>query len=119
MTVLGGDIGAVGGFYTFRGGSNADVNITKIGGGGMVASPRPLGLGDLKWAPVLQGNIGYALIGNNFTTGYLQGKRAPLSIVSRLPEPETPTTKSLPLLQSEPGPLTNTLLLLAEAVKPM
>ena len=73
MTVLGGDIGAVGGFYTFRGGSNADVNITKIGGGGMVASPRPLGVGDFKWAPVLQGNLGYALIGNNFTKGYLQG----------------------------------------------
>ena len=76
LTILGGDNGAAGGLYAFRGGNLADLSISKIGGGGMVASPKPLGLGDFKWAPVLQGNIGYSSAENQFPTGYLQGNRS-------------------------------------------
>ena len=76
VTVLGGDYGAAGGVYTFRGGNLADLSIAKLGGGGIVANPRPLGLGDLKWAPVLQGNLGHLSAENQFTTGYLQGNRS-------------------------------------------
>jgi hypothetical protein len=72
-TILAGDYAAAGGIYSFRGGNLADVSISKIGGGGEVAAPRPLGWGDLKWAPVLQGNVGLIDARNEFNTGYLQG----------------------------------------------
>src|SRR5260370_41837411 len=71
----GGDYAAAGGNYTFRSGSLADLSITKIGGGGEVASPSPLGLGSLQWAPVLQGNLGMVSAVNTFETGYLAGNR--------------------------------------------
>jgi hypothetical protein len=75
-TILGGDYAAAGGVYTIRGGKVADLNLTKIGGGGDVAEPRPLGFWGLKWAPVLQGNLGQFTAENDFTTGYLAGNRS-------------------------------------------
>ncbi len=75
VSILGGDYAAAGGIYTFRGGSLADLSITKIGGGGMVASLKPLGLGNLQWAPVLQGNLGMVSAANRFPTGYLEGNQ--------------------------------------------
>lgn len=76
VTILGGDYGAAGGIYTFRGGKLADLSVAKLGGGGIVAEPRPLGLGDLKWAPVVQGNLGQLSAENQFAAGYLQGNRS-------------------------------------------
>ena len=73
ITILGGDYGAAGGIYTVRGGSLKDISFTKLGGSGVVASPRPLDMGDLKWAPVLIGNIGYSTAEDRFASGYLQG----------------------------------------------
>jgi len=73
VSILAGDYAAAGGIYTFRGGTMADVSITKVGGGGQVAATRSLGLGDLRWAPVLQGNVGLVSADNHFASGYLQG----------------------------------------------
>jgi hypothetical protein len=73
VTILGGDYGAAGGVYSFRGGDMVDLDIAKIGGGGIVADPKPLGLGGLQWAPVLQGNLGHMSAQNTFATGYLEG----------------------------------------------
>ena len=53
----------------------ADLSITKIGGSGLIASPKPLGLGNLQWAPVLQGNLGMVSVENRFKTGYLEGNQ--------------------------------------------
>jgi hypothetical protein len=75
VTILGGDYAAAGGIYTFRTGSLVDLSITKIGGGGAVASPRPLGLAGMEWAPVLQGNLGMVSAVNMFETGYLDGNK--------------------------------------------
>ena len=72
-TILGGDYAAAGGIYTFRGGNVADLSTTKIGGAGDVASPAPLGLGNVQWAPVLLGNLGRFQANNTFQTGFLQG----------------------------------------------
>jgi hypothetical protein len=76
LTILGGDYAAAGGVYTFRGGTLADFSLGKIGGGGAVAAPKPIGVADLKWAPVLQGNLGRGSVDNEFTTGFLQGNRS-------------------------------------------
>ena len=73
VSILGGDYAAAGGVYTFRGGTLADLSISKIGGGGEVASTKPLGLGSLEWAPVLQGNVGMVSARNQFKTGFLAG----------------------------------------------
>ena len=73
VTILGGDYGAAGGLYTFRGGTLADVSVAKVGGGGNVASPRSVGWGDMAWAPVLLGNLGHLSAVNTFQRGYLQG----------------------------------------------
>ena len=73
VTILGGDYAAAGGIYTFRSGSLADLAITKLGGGGAVASPMPLGFWGLQWAPVLQGNLGMVEAVNTFPTGFLAG----------------------------------------------
>src|ERR1022692_4210574 len=73
VSILGGDYAAAGGVYTFRGGNLADLSISKIGGGGEVASTRPLGLGSLEWAPVLLGNVGMVSARNQFKTGFLAG----------------------------------------------
>ena len=73
VTILGGDYGAAGGLYTFRGGRVANVSVSKIGGGGDVAQQRSLGIGDLTWAPVLLGNLGYISANNQFDSGVLQG----------------------------------------------
>jgi hypothetical protein len=75
VSILGGDYAAAGGIYTFRGGSLAELSITKIGGGGAVTSPSPLGLGGFEWAPVLQGNLGMVSAENTFQTGYLDGNK--------------------------------------------
>jgi len=73
VTILGGDYGAAGGLYTFRGGTLADVSIAKVGGGGNVASARPTGWSDMAWTPVLLGNLGHLSAVNTFQEGYLQG----------------------------------------------
>lgn len=75
MTVLGGDYGAGSGAYGFHNaqGGSADLSLTKVGGGGVVADPRPLGVGDMTWAPVLLGTIGYGSTENRFDGGYLAG----------------------------------------------
>jgi Solitary outer membrane autotransporter beta-barrel domain len=73
VTILGGDYGAAGGLYAFRGGKVANVSVSKFGGNGDVASPRPLGIGTLTWAPVLQGNLGFISADNRFESGFLDG----------------------------------------------
>jgi len=75
VSILGGDYAAAGGIYTFRSGSLADLSVSKIGGGGEVASPMSLGVGDLQWAPVLQGNVGMISAQNTFESGYAAGNQ--------------------------------------------
>lgn len=70
-TVLGGDQSAASGIYTFRGGSVAELGISKIGGGGEVTTPMPLG--DFEWAPILLGNVGNMNAENRYDSGYLAG----------------------------------------------
>jgi hypothetical protein len=74
--ILGGDYGAASGAYRFRSNQSTDLKITKLGGGGMVRSPHPLGETGLQWAPVLLGNIGYVSVSNDFAGGYLQGNKS-------------------------------------------
>ena len=76
VTILGGDYGAAGGIYSFRGGTLADLSISKLGGGGDVSAARPLGVGNWKWSPTLQGNLGHINAENEFATGYLKGNRS-------------------------------------------
>ena len=76
VTILGGDSGAAGGFYTFRGGNVASLDIAKLGGVGDVAAPRPWGTSGWKWAPVLQGNLGRISAENDFASGYLAGNKS-------------------------------------------
>lgn len=73
VTVLGGDYGAAGGIYTFRGGTLANLSVSKLGGAGEVAEPKPLGESGVKWAPVLQGNIGNIDARNEINRQFLQG----------------------------------------------
>ncbi len=75
-TILGGDYAAAGGIYSFRGGRVADLNLTKVGGGGAVAARAPLGLGTIEWAPVLLGNLGRFEAKNRFETGFLNGNES-------------------------------------------
>jgi len=79
LTILGGDFKAVGGIYTFSGGNLVDVSITKIGGAGEVARPMSL-FGDVRWAPVLEGNLGHVTTVNEFKTGYLRGNKSEYDI---------------------------------------
>jgi hypothetical protein len=76
VTILGGDYAAARGFYSLRGGDAADLDITKLGGGGPIGALRPLGTSGLKWAPLLQGNLGWVKATNTFETGYLEGNRS-------------------------------------------
>lgn len=69
MTVLGGDYGVSGGTYNADNGT--DISITKFGGLGDVGDPRPLGLGDIKWQPRFQGNMGYLTTERQFHSGLL------------------------------------------------
>ena len=71
-TILGGEQAAAGGIYSFRGGTVAELAITKFGGGGDVAAPRPL-TERISWAPVLLGNLGRIVTENTFAEGYLAG----------------------------------------------
>lgn len=82
VTILGGDYAAAGGIYAFRGGHLADLSIAKLGGGGVVAEARPLGESGIKWAPVLQGNLGQTTAENEFLAGYLQGNRSRYDLVA-------------------------------------
>jgi hypothetical protein len=82
VTILGGDYGAAGGIYTFRGGEVANLSVAKVGGGGIVAEPRPLGESGLSWAPVVQGNLGHISAQNEFATGYLQGNKSVYDVLA-------------------------------------
>jgi len=82
VTILGGDYGAAGGIYTFRGGEIANLSIAKIGGGGNIAEPRPLGESGMKWAPVLQGNLGHLSAQNEFANGYLEGNKSVYDVLA-------------------------------------
>ena len=82
VTILGGDYGAAGGVYTIRGGNLADLSIAKLGGGGNIAEARPLGESGLKWAPVLQGNLGHISAVNEYATGYLQGNKSEYDVLA-------------------------------------
>jgi len=73
VSIIAGDYAAAGGIYTFRGGTLANLAITKVGAGGQVAEARSLGVGDLQWAPVLLGNVGFVSADNSFETGFLAG----------------------------------------------
>jgi len=73
--ILGGDYGAAGGIYSFRGGKVAQISVSKLGGGGDICSPQPLGFCDIEWAPVLQGGLGHLTADNDFPVGYLAGNR--------------------------------------------
>lgn len=82
VTILGGDYGAAGGVYTFRGGDVANLSIAKVGGGGIVSAPQPLGDSGLKWSPVIQGNLGSVSAVNEFRTGYLQGNKMQYDVLA-------------------------------------
>ena len=76
LTILGGDYGVSGGTFSSvqSSGSNkaeTDLNISKFGGMGDVGDPRPLGLGNLKWQPRLQGSMGHLTAERKFTRGVL------------------------------------------------
>lgn len=62
LAFLGGDYGASGGVFAFRGNTRFDMSVDKAGGGGDVGDPRPLGDGSVKWNPTVYGNIGYLSI---------------------------------------------------------
>ena len=82
VTIVGGDFGAAGGIYTFRGGTLATLTITKLGGGGSVTAAKPLGESGLKWAPLLLGNLGQISTTNEFTDGYLQGNEMQYDVLA-------------------------------------
>lgn len=82
VTILGGDYGAAGGIYSFRGGQVADLAITKLGGGGNIAETRPLGDTGLNWAPMLLGNVGHINAGNTFQSGFLVGNKSEYDVLS-------------------------------------
>ena len=74
-TILGGDYGVGGSAYRSSGGNdnNANINITKFGGSGVIGAPQPLGTLGIGWQPILQGNMGYLTAKNNFYGGPLDG----------------------------------------------
>jgi hypothetical protein len=73
-TILGGDIGVGDGAFTSGGktGDNADLNISKFGGSGVIGDPQPLGHLGIGWQPLVQGSMGYLTAKNNFDAGLLQ-----------------------------------------------
>lgn len=73
LVILGGDNGLTGGAYVFSGGANVEIGITKVGGRGTLGDPRPLGVGQLAWAPILEGNFGYVTTTNYFISTPLAG----------------------------------------------
>lgn len=82
VTILGGDYGAAGGIYTFRSGSISDLSITKFGGGGDIMGRMPLGIWDIQWAPVIQGNLGRIVARNQFESGYLIGNETTYTMLA-------------------------------------
>lgn len=82
VTILGGDYTAAGGIYTFRSGSIADLNITKFGGGGDIGELMELGVGGIRWVPVIQGNLGHIVAANQFEQGYLHGNESTYTVTS-------------------------------------
>jgi hypothetical protein len=62
LAFFGGDYGASGGVFAFRGNGRFNLSVDKAGGGGDVGDPRPLGDGSVKWNPTVYGNIGYLSI---------------------------------------------------------
>jgi len=59
--VLGASDAASSGSYTVdgkNGNDDLDFSLMKIGGGGEIGKPRPLGSSSVQWAPVIFGNVG-------------------------------------------------------------
>jgi hypothetical protein len=71
LTILGGDYGLSDGEFHSTGtlgpgaDTNIDTSVTKFGGDGEVGDPKPLGELNIRWQPVLQGNIGYLKSSNH------------------------------------------------------
>jgi hypothetical protein len=66
LTILGGDFGLSDGSFRSNGNqqpgrasTQVESDITKAGGAGDVGDPRPLGHLNIRWQPLLQGNMGY------------------------------------------------------------
>jgi Solitary outer membrane autotransporter beta-barrel domain len=74
LTILGGDYGVAGGAFssTQNKDDNANLNLSKFGGSGVIGAPRPLGSLDIGWQPQVQGSMGYLTAKNHFTEGLLQ-----------------------------------------------
>jgi hypothetical protein len=73
--VLGATDAASSGSYTVesdkKGQEDLDYSLMKIGGGGEVGKPRPLGQGGIQWSPVLFGSLSLISGKNDITAGPL------------------------------------------------
>jgi hypothetical protein len=59
VLILGGDATSSAGVFRYGSSNRSDLNVTKVGGRANLTGPMSLGLGDLKWAPIIVGNVGY------------------------------------------------------------
>jgi len=75
LSILGGDYGISGGFYSVGGDPqrNVDLSLLKMGGGGEFGEKRPLGSLGISWQPRLLGALGYLEAKDNFKGGLLGG----------------------------------------------
>jgi hypothetical protein len=79
LTILGGDYGLAGGTFRTTGrfqdgaSSDSELLVTKLGGGGEIGDPKPLGDSGVGWQPRLQGNIGYIKSTNTLHDPLLDG----------------------------------------------
>jgi hypothetical protein len=87
LTILGGDFGLSDGNFHSAGtlrpgtgtGSDVDTSVTKVGGGGDVGDPSPLGDLNIGWQPRLQGNMGYLESTSHLQTPLLAGDTSELN----------------------------------------
>jgi hypothetical protein len=79
--ILGGDYGASGGVYAFRGSSDLNLSVDKAGGSGDIGEPKPLGDSGLKWNPYVSGNIGYVSSSGNDVPAPLSGNTFDVSMI--------------------------------------
>jgi hypothetical protein len=81
LTIFGGDFGLSDGHFSSNGSgmfqpgdrTHTDLDITKLGGGGDIGDPRPLGNLGIGWQPRLQGNMGYLESTNSLHSPELEG----------------------------------------------